>query len=80
MDQPLSKENVIVRLFYLGNSSVAGCPPFWRKEFRTLSNAAEFTKHGMDFMATRFKPSPGKSFDILNLSYRILYLKIQRDD
>eukprot|EP01127_Copromyxa_protea_P011210 TRINITY_DN2802_c0_g1_i4.p1 TRINITY_DN2802_c0_g1~~TRINITY_DN2802_c0_g1_i4.p1 ORF type:complete len:857 (-),score=210.70 TRINITY_DN2802_c0_g1_i4:68-2638(-) len=37
----------------------AGCPPFWRKEFRTLSNAAEFTKHGVDFMSTRFKASSG---------------------
>lgn len=38
----------------------AGCPPFWRKDFRSLQNVLEFGRHATDFVTTRFVQTAGK--------------------
>jgi hypothetical protein len=30
-----------------------GCPPFWRKDFRSVKNALEFGRHTKDFVSAR---------------------------
>lgn len=32
----------------------SGCPPFWKKEFRSFHNFTEFARHTADFISTRF--------------------------
>lgn len=61
---PANKRTVL--FFRLGDGTTvikgeyAGCPPFWQRSHRTLSNAAEFGKHSVNFLTTRFQPAPGK--------------------
>jgi hypothetical protein len=37
----------------------SGCPPFWKKGFRTKENFHIYCGHAMDYVKTRFKPSNG---------------------
>jgi hypothetical protein len=41
----------------------SGCPPFWKKEFRTKENFHTYCGHAMDYIKTRFKPSNGGVYE-----------------
>lgn len=44
---------IIVALSYTHPHSEVGCPPFWKKDFRSVKNALEFGRHTKDFVSTR---------------------------
>jgi hypothetical protein len=55
-----------------------GCPPFWKKGFRTLPNFLEFVGHSMTFVTSR--PAVSKVLNALHISASVPEMKAKRKE
>ncbi len=63
MSLPAKKNTVLFALQPDGSLFIKmerqGCPPFWKKEFRSFANFREFIGHSIHFIMTRVIDTPG---------------------